>query len=303
MSDVSTWSTTAGNNNSSPPDGWPEDQSPSSVNNCGREMMASIKRWYDGINAALAGTIRGCVPSNAADTDHDISFSAGTYIGSSREYTLPAYTKQFDAAFAEGTNAGGLGDSVSLPTTGAFYVFAISKDSSPSTVDYYGDTDDGGANVPTGWTVLREIFRVMTDGSANLPVFVATGTSGGGLYVEFDVMTREFEDSNPGTSRVDKTLSRVPPDTDAVIYVDFIDLTPSAATSYLLCTRKDQTDTPADAQNHHIDLRSASGDPASRSARVDLRTNSSRIVCYRIDTSTSDHFVRMTPAAYTLERR
>lgn len=37
------WSTTAGSNSSTPPDGWPEGQAPSTVNDCAREMMAQIK--------------------------------------------------------------------------------------------------------------------------------------------------------------------------------------------------------------------------------------------------------------------
>ncbi len=43
MSKVGSWSTTAGNNNATPPDGWPEGQAPSTVNDCAREMMAQIK--------------------------------------------------------------------------------------------------------------------------------------------------------------------------------------------------------------------------------------------------------------------
>lgn len=37
------WSTTAASNASAPPDGWPEGQAPSTVNDCAREMMASIR--------------------------------------------------------------------------------------------------------------------------------------------------------------------------------------------------------------------------------------------------------------------
>lgn len=40
---IGKWSTTAANNNSTPPDGWPEGQAPSTVNDCAREMMASIR--------------------------------------------------------------------------------------------------------------------------------------------------------------------------------------------------------------------------------------------------------------------
>lgn len=37
------WSTTASSNSATPPDGWPEGQAPSTVNDCAREMMASIR--------------------------------------------------------------------------------------------------------------------------------------------------------------------------------------------------------------------------------------------------------------------
>lgn len=37
------WSTTAASNSSTPPDGWPEGQLPSTVNDCAREMMAAIR--------------------------------------------------------------------------------------------------------------------------------------------------------------------------------------------------------------------------------------------------------------------
>lgn len=37
------WSTTAASNSSTPPDGWPEGQAPSTVNDCAREMMAQIR--------------------------------------------------------------------------------------------------------------------------------------------------------------------------------------------------------------------------------------------------------------------
>lgn len=40
---VGRWSTTPGSNNSTPPDGWPEGQAPSTVNDCAREMMAAIR--------------------------------------------------------------------------------------------------------------------------------------------------------------------------------------------------------------------------------------------------------------------
>lgn len=47
MSKLLTWSTTALNNNSTPPDGFPEGQAPSSLNNSGREVMAASAYFAD----------------------------------------------------------------------------------------------------------------------------------------------------------------------------------------------------------------------------------------------------------------
>jgi hypothetical protein len=46
MSKIGTWTTTAADNNAAAPDGWPEGQAPSTVNNCAREMMSQIKTWF-----------------------------------------------------------------------------------------------------------------------------------------------------------------------------------------------------------------------------------------------------------------
>jgi hypothetical protein len=45
MSQISSsnWSETANSNNAATPDGWPEGQAPSTVNNCAREMMSALK--------------------------------------------------------------------------------------------------------------------------------------------------------------------------------------------------------------------------------------------------------------------
>lgn len=47
MAAIKTWSTTAASNNSTPPDGFPENMARSAVNDGMREVMAQIKAWYD----------------------------------------------------------------------------------------------------------------------------------------------------------------------------------------------------------------------------------------------------------------
>jgi hypothetical protein len=41
------YSSTAANNSSAPPMGWPEGMAPSAVNDTGRQMMADIRAWYE----------------------------------------------------------------------------------------------------------------------------------------------------------------------------------------------------------------------------------------------------------------
>lgn len=55
MSDIqtTTWSPTAGSNNATPPNGFPEGMNPAQLNDSTREMMAALKRWYQKINPVI----------------------------------------------------------------------------------------------------------------------------------------------------------------------------------------------------------------------------------------------------------
>jgi hypothetical protein len=49
MSSVESWSTTAASNNAAPPDGFPEGQTPASLNNSAREVMAAVATHVRGL--------------------------------------------------------------------------------------------------------------------------------------------------------------------------------------------------------------------------------------------------------------
>ena len=53
MSNISQWSTSAASNTSAPPDGAPEGQAPSTVNDCMREIMAASARQYQDTDGSL----------------------------------------------------------------------------------------------------------------------------------------------------------------------------------------------------------------------------------------------------------
>ncbi len=54
MSNISQWQVTAGDNSSAPPNGWPEGQARSTVNDCAREMMAAVARDFEDRKGSLA---------------------------------------------------------------------------------------------------------------------------------------------------------------------------------------------------------------------------------------------------------
>jgi len=53
------WSETAGSNNQPTPNGWPEGQPPSTINDCAREMMSALKRWWNRDHASANVTVGG----------------------------------------------------------------------------------------------------------------------------------------------------------------------------------------------------------------------------------------------------
>jgi hypothetical protein len=56
MAEIKDYSVTADDNNSASPNGMPENQAPSTVNNSVRETLARVKRWYEDINGTKSTT-------------------------------------------------------------------------------------------------------------------------------------------------------------------------------------------------------------------------------------------------------
>lgn len=100
MSEVSTWSLVAEDNNAHPPNGWPEGQSAASVNNCARELMRAIRSLYDNASTTnLLATELGFkgIPQNSQSGNYTLALSdCGKEIyhpsgaGAGDTYTIPA---------------------------------------------------------------------------------------------------------------------------------------------------------------------------------------------------------------------
>lgn len=120
------------------------------------------------------GYIDGLILSNSAgDVDHDISIATGTARDSTDAYTLTlaaALIKQLDAAWAAGTNAGGL-DTGSIGASAVYYVWLIRKDSDAS-IDALFSLSATAPTMPAGYTYKRRIGTVLTDAASKIINFI-----------------------------------------------------------------------------------------------------------------------------------
>jgi hypothetical protein len=100
MSQISSWSSTAASNNSTPPDGWPEGMAVADVNNTGREMMAAIRTWWQ----FLSPTVTAAGTADALTLTYSPA-PASLYAG----LTLAFYKQASDNTGAVTLNVNGLG--------------------------------------------------------------------------------------------------------------------------------------------------------------------------------------------------
>lgn len=80
MSAVTTWSLNASDNNSAPPNGWPEGQSAASVNNCARQMMADLVREFQVNAVKVLASVAGTNTITGSLTPDIGSYSAGMWV-------------------------------------------------------------------------------------------------------------------------------------------------------------------------------------------------------------------------------
>ena len=106
--------------------------------------------------------------ANGTDTSHDIDFTAGNFDfdDQSGQATLSAITKQIDAAWAEGTNAGGL-DTGTVAADTFYYLFAIYNPTT-QTSDALFSASKTSPTLPSGYTKKKYIAALYTDGAANI---------------------------------------------------------------------------------------------------------------------------------------
>lgn len=253
----------------------------------------------------LKNYISGFVPTLGADTDHDLSFSAGQCRNASDTINCkPTWTtliKQIDAAFAEGTNQGGMATG-SVATSTAYYYNLIRKNSDTTVFDICIDVSASNANTPSGWTFMREIHREFTDGSANLQQQTYREISGGGIRSWLKTVVQSFSDSNPGTDLVTKTLA-VPPSTQVHGTLYVTDTTTASATEIVFQEVGSAATEPAATIATLVVFTDGGGGTSGACSEVSRYVDASRNVEYELDQSTAGHDVSFFILGWTNHRR
>lgn len=154
-----------------------------------------VEQAYEVAYAALAFTdstarnLLGYPPNFASglriesdtDTDHDVKVNTGACRGAADDGNInlsSVITKQLDAAWAEGDDAGGLPSGVTLSGSEWLYFFVIGK--ADGTVDAGFDDNASATNLladASGYTYYRFIGVVYINGSSNITTVVPVGYS------------------------------------------------------------------------------------------------------------------------------
>lgn len=118
------------------------------------------------------GHIWGLGMANAADANNDITVSAGECRDENGNHDMvltAAITKQLDAGWAVGTNAGGLNTGAEANST--WYEVHLIKRLDTGVVDVMFTTTANRATLPASYTVQRRIGWIRNDGSGNILAF------------------------------------------------------------------------------------------------------------------------------------
>lgn len=114
------------------------------------------------------------ISNNGTDANNDIDFATGNFPFSDGTgiATLSAITKRLDAAWAAGTNQGGLDTSTKASSTW-YHCYAIYN---PTTqvADAIFSTNATSPTLPSGYTKFKRVGSILTDSASNLRAFNQT---------------------------------------------------------------------------------------------------------------------------------
>lgn len=184
---------------------------------------------FGALTGLVAGHIQGLRLSNDTDASHDIAISAGSARDFADSVTMTlgsTLTKQIDAGWTAGDDAGGLPAGVALTSNTWYHVFLI--EDGAGTVDAGFDTSTTASNLLTdsSYTKYRRLGSVLTDSSANILAFEQIDKK----TFFWVAPTRDINTTTLSTTRTNYTIP-VPPDYTHMAILDAVYANGAANTS------------------------------------------------------------------------
>ena len=281
------------------------------------DEIPSIKYVEDYVSPVLSGCMSNLTVQQDTDINHDINFyrSDTNYPAivkvrdasyNTRTITWSSeMTKQTDATWALGDDAGGLDDNDTLSAEQTLYCFLLTQ--SDNSIDF-GFTDDStgvslltdAAVVSAGFTEISvvPVFAFLTDSSSDIRDFKAREIEGNGLEVRYDVCVGEKTD-NPGTSAY---LLTVPVPVNAIANINYVYYSYGVGVpTFALLTETWQTDTAPSINSFTLDIEWTSNNSANWNGEI--KVDASRQIRSRISNSAANNGICLSTIGYKLARR
>lgn len=186
---IKDWSTTAGSNTSSPPNGAPEGWAPSAVNNTIREIMAQVRGWYEDpawVNYGYTYTYVASTQFKITGSDVTARFPVGRRVRAVGSSTGTIYGSITVSSFSTDTtitvswDSGSLSNetlqvSVGMPSSGfplsgaLLALSALTADATPTSSDYLVEIDVSDSNNPKK-TLISDFLKVVAGLTAETSV-------------------------------------------------------------------------------------------------------------------------------------
>lgn len=247
-----------------------------------------------------AGYIYGLtISNNSTDATNDIDIATGSCRDSTDAINMTlasALTKRLDAGWSAGTGNGMRNSAASITDT-TYHIYVVAK-AGGADADIYAHTSATVATVITAlqaetggsnYVYARRIGSIVRASSAIL-AFKQRGNR-----FTLNVRDATIQDMNPGTSAVTKTLPSLPTGivVRALLTAGMVDSSP-AADSAMLLTPLNIADTTPTATTSQVRYRATTGGTAEAATEVEIETNTSAQIRYRISVSNADIFVRIS---------
>lgn len=262
-------------------------------------IIGTATAWEGGvtIGSAAMNLLEGLTTSIGTDADHDIDIAAGSCMDSTNvePMTITALTKQIDATWAAGDDAGGLASGLTVDDNLWYHIFVVKVGSS---YDVMFDTSvvcqNGVDN--NSVTYYRRIGSVKTDGSSNLVSYWQVGD-----YFYWDVMVQDVASANPGTSAVSPTITT--PLGVSVTALILGVVRKDAGQTILMVTSPDQADTsPTSANSQCVAGQNPLTDLFYHQSFITVQTSTTSTIRYRLDVSTATTTVYINTVGWIDQR-